>query len=275
MQQQAWQRLAALAWAGATALLFGCHSNAPSPAAGGARESTEGLAVASPREGAGGNVAADDSAALSLFLRGRIAQGLGQRAQARALLTEAASLAPRMVPVQLAVAQLLLSEGDEPGALQALDAALAVAPDDVAANLLRARFELRHHELDHALARLLRLEAAGHADVALYELLHPLLLYAGEPARGLVLFERARDRFPQEAVLHEACADFLHCTGHEEAALAGYRRALALDPTRRSAELKAARLLEEQGDRILRRLARPVGAGLGLPAAQEAVGGGD
>lgn len=247
-----------------------CQASAPSHTAAGAHGTTDGLAVASPRDGAGGNVAADDSAALSLFLRGRIAQGLGRREQARALLTEAAVLAPRMVPVQLAVAQLLLSEGDELGASQALDAALAVAPDDVAANLLRARLELRHHELDHALERLLRLEAAGHADVALYELLHPLLLYAGEPARGLVLFERARDRFPQEAVLHEACADFLHCTGHEDAALASYRRALALDPTRRSAELKAARLLEEQGDRILRRLARPVGAGLGLPAAQEA-----
>lgn len=275
MQQQAWQRLAALAWASASALLFGCQSNAPQPAAGSAHGATDGLAVASPREGAGGNVAADDSAALSLFLRGRIAQGLGRREEARALLSASAALAPRMVPVQLALAQLLLSEGDELGASRALDAALSVAPDDVAANLLRARLELRHHELDHALERLLRLEAAGHADVALYELLHPLLLYAGEPARGLVLFERARDRFPQEAVLHEACADFLHCTGHEEAALASYRRALALDPTRRSAELKAARLLEEQGDRILRRLARPVGAGLGLPAAQEAVGGGD
>ncbi len=236
------------------------------------RTAADATTVASSGPGAGGPAVNDDSAALSLFCRGRIAQGLGDRDQALLLLAQAAVVAPRVVPVQVALAQLRLAVGDEGGACQALDAALAVTPDDLAANLMRARLELRHHELQFALARLLRIEAGGCRDHELYEMLHPLLLYAGEPARGLELFLRARERLPEHAGVHEACADFLHCAGREEEALASYRRALALEPGRLSAELKAARLLEEQGDRILRRLARPLGAGLGLPAAPHADG---
>ena len=212
----------------------------------------------------------DEAAVVSLYLRSRVASGLAQFAEARDLLRHAAALRPGCVQVQVALAQLLEAAGDEAGASVALDSALASAPDDLAANLMQARVELRVHQLEPALDRLLKVEAGGAADAELFALLHPLLLYTGDLKRGLAIFERARERMPEHAFVHEACADFLACLGREEEALASYRRALALDPTRRSAELKAARLLEQQGDRILHRLAAPADPGVGLAPAASA-----
>jgi tetratricopeptide (TPR) repeat protein len=210
---------------------------------------------------------AADHEALSLFLKARIAWGLGERAQSRALLQEAAKLAPLNAGVLVALAQANEIAGDEAAAYAVLEQALAAHPEDRAANLLFARLELRDHSPQQALDRLLGIEATGAADLEVYELLHPLLLCFGDAAQGLELFERANDRLPGHAYLLEARSDFLALLGREEEALRGYRRALALDPSRRSAELKAARLLEQQGDRALRRIAPAVGAGVGLPAA--------
>jgi len=208
-----------------------------------------------------------DHEALSLFLKARVAWGLGERERSRALLQEAARCAPLNASVLVALAQADEVAGDDAAAYGALSQVLAAHPSDRAANLLLARLELRDRSPQQALDRLLGVEAAGDADLEVYELLHPLLLCFGEAAHGFELFERARTRLPDHAYLHEACSDFLALLGRQEEALQGYRRALALDPSRRSAELKAARLLEQQGDRALRRIAPAVGAGVGLPAA--------
>lgn len=214
--------------------------------------------------------APDPARALSLYTQGRIAWELGDPSRALELWDAAAALQPGTAPIEVARAQARFAMGDDAGAALAVDAALAAAPLEPAANVLRARLDVRLHDLGGALRRLLELEASGCVAPELFQLLHPLLLYGGDAARGLALFERARERLPAHAFVHEACADFLACLRREEEALASYRRALALDPTRLSAEIKAARLLEEQGDRILRRLAAPVGAGVGLPATQDA-----
>jgi tetratricopeptide (TPR) repeat protein len=253
---------AALAW------LAGCAAPAASSRVMAAADAPSS-AVFSATDAEPG--AADDSAALlSLYLRARVAAGLGQRETARDLLIEAARIAPAAAPIQLALAEAHRALGEEAPAEQALDRALVLAPDEPRANLLRVRDDLRQHRLEKGLTRLLKLAGSDSPPLEVYELLHPLLLWSGDAARGAALFDRARTLLPAHAFVHEACADFLACLGREEEALDGYRRALALDPRRDSAARKAARLLEEQGDRILRQLASPVGAGVGFPAAQGA-----
>ncbi|MSR46597.1 MAG: hypothetical protein EXS13_05975 [Planctomycetes bacterium] len=215
----------------------------------------------------------DDSATLSLYLRARIASGLGERERALDLLEQTVKLAPDCAPALIALARARRALGDELGSTAALAQALAVAPLDATANVLCARNELRDHQLEPAMSRLLALEARGGAPLEAYELLHPLLLWAGDAARGAAIFARAVASRPAHAFVHEAHADFLACLGREAEALDGYRRALALDPDRQSAELKAARLLEAQGDRILRQLARPVDPRVELPATTGAARG--
>lgn len=212
----------------------------------------------------------DPAEPLSLYLRGRIASGLREPELARQLLLDAALLAPDCASIQLALSQAHRALADEPAAERALDRALALAPKDPTANLMRARDELARHQLEPALRRLLALAASEAPPLEAYELLHPLLLWSGEVARGIELFDRARERLPAHAFVHEARADFLACLGREAEALDSYRRALALDPRRHSAERKAARLLEEQGDRLLRKLVTPVDPGFGLATAPNA-----
>jgi tetratricopeptide (TPR) repeat protein len=105
------------------------------------------------------------------------------------------------------------------------------------------------------------------------QLLHPLLLYLGRTADGLAIFSRALERRPELAFVHEAQADFLALTGRNDEALAGYRRALSLDPRRSAAERKAVHLLERESERLLRPTPAPADPRVGVPAAKEAAVG--
>ncbi len=209
-------------------------------------------------------------AALRLYTQARVAWALGDAVRARDLLFDAALLEPGAPAIETALAEALIATGNEPEARGALARALATRPADADASLLLAELELHDHQLDQALARLLALDPQSPRRLDVLELLHPLLLYSGDPQRGLALFDAACEQLPGHAFLHEARADFLACLGREAEALAGYRRALALEPGRRAAERKAVRLLEEQGERILQRLHAPAGAGLGLTATPRA-----
>jgi tetratricopeptide (TPR) repeat protein len=208
-----------------------------------------------------------EGAALSLYMQARIAREMGETGKAALLLERAAALEPAQPRIFAALGDARLALGDDGGAREALRRAVLLDPDDVPAHLLLARLDVRDRRPRDALARLVELDERLPAREEVLELAHPLLLWAGEVERGRELFERAVACAPDLALAHEALGDFLACLGRHEAALSSYRRALALDPTRRAAELKAAHLLEKQVESLLRRLPAPAPPGLDLPPA--------
>jgi len=217
---------------------------------------------------------ADDpeGAALSLFLQARIARVNGDVERAVDLLERAAALQPSQGAIAAALGEGLLVLGEEAEARAPLERAAALS-DDVGAQVLLARLDVRDRRPDAALVRLIALDERRPAQPAVLELLHPLLLWAGETQRGLEIFTRTLAVAPDLAFAQEACGDFQACLGRDEEALASYRRALALEPGRRAAELKAARILGQQVDQLLRRLPAPADPGLGLPAAPSSAPG--
>jgi tetratricopeptide (TPR) repeat protein len=146
----------------------------------------------------------------------------------------------------------------------------------VDALVLLARLDVRAQHPERAIARLLSLAERLPAEPAALELLHPLLLWAGDATRGLEIFTRAEERLPESGQAQEALGDFLASLGREQEALDRYRRALALDPARHGAELKAVRILGTQIDELLRRLPPAAPAPdprVGVPAAPDAAHG--
>src|SRR5262245_65363187 len=72
----------------------------------------------------------EDHEALALFLKARIAWGLGERERSRDLLREAATLAPQNAGVLVALAQADQVAGDDAAAYRVLAQALAAQPED-------------------------------------------------------------------------------------------------------------------------------------------------
>jgi tetratricopeptide (TPR) repeat protein len=212
----------------------------------------------------------DPSRPLVLFAQARLASLAGDATAARVRLEEAAALAPDDEPLFVALGEARLACGDEPAAHAAFDRAVELDRDDPTATVWLARLDLRAKRPADALVRLLALDERRPGDVAVLELVHPLLLYVGESERGLALFERALARAPELALAHEARADFLSLLGRESEALASYRRALALEPGRRTAEFKIAHLLERQSGRAAPRVAAPARPGVGVAATPNA-----
>ena len=219
--------------------------------------------------------AADEDAGdpLSLYLQARVARASGEVARAAIMLERAYALAPDVAPVAAALGEARFLLGQDALARAALEHAVALDPEEVRASVLLARLDVREHQPAAALARLLALDERRPAELDVLELLHPLLLWSGETQRGLELFTRTVELAPDLALAHEALGDFQACVGRLDDALASYRRALELDPRRRGAELKAAHVLERQADSLLRRLAPPAGAGIVVPAAEDAAPG--
>jgi len=126
----------------------------------------------------------------------------------------------------------------------------------ITGDFARARDELAHaRRLDVA-------GCAGAVDLAQLDLREQRAQSAAETLLEVVREEPG-----------EARADFLAEVGRNEEAIAGYRRALALDPRRYAAERKAVRLLEQESERLLRKLAIPADPRVGLPAAKGAAVG--
>jgi tetratricopeptide (TPR) repeat protein len=213
---------------------------------------------------------------LSLYLQARVAKYSAQSGRAALLLMVAAALAPEQAPIQAALGEARLALGDDAGARIALERATLLDPDAVAPAVLLARLDVRDRRPQDALERLLAIDERRPGRKEVLELAHPLLLWSGATERGLAVFDRALEIAPDLALAHEARGDFLACLGRPDDALASYRRALALDPARRGAELKAAHLLEKQGESILRKLpplSAPAAPGVGLSATEDAAPG--
>lgn len=211
----------------------------------------------------------EDPLPVSLYLQARVARAAGELHRCARLLEEAARTAPDAAPIAAALGEARLALGEDRAARIALERAVALAPDDVPSHVLLARLDVRERRPGDALARLLALDERVPAREEVLEFAHPLLLWSGATELGLEVFTRALELAPDLALVHEARADFLACAGRREEALAGYRRALALEPGRRAAELKAVRLLERQSEALLRRLAPSPDPRVGLPAAEE------
>ncbi len=86
------------------------------------------------------------------------------------------------------------------------------------------------------------------AHVRAYLDLGALLCEHGRPADAAALYERALIHLSAEPLIHFNRAVALEDQHHHDAALAGYERALALDPQLADAHYNAGRLSEQRGD---------------------------
>ena len=245
-----------------------CASRGRGPARAGIFMLATLAGCAAPREGA------PPPSTLSLYLQGRVARESGDLGRARTLFLAAEAAAPAdresAAWFAAAIGELEAATVAFGPARVAFERALAADPDSRAATLGLVRLELHDQRPDRALTRLLDRIRRHPDERESLELLHPLLLYSGAIERGLELFTLAAERSPENAHYEEAHGDFLACSDREEEALASYRRALALDPRRVGVEIKAARLLEKQADRVLRRVAPTADPRFGKPAAPDA-----
>jgi tetratricopeptide (TPR) repeat protein len=217
----------------------------------------------------------DRVAAVAAYARGRVAWTQGKQAFALECYAQAVAFDPGSELLHSQFGHALLIAGDLARARGELDLARLLDPDACAGAVDLAELQLRERRSDEAMATLLAVVSRQPGDERALQLLHPLLLYLGRAADGLSVFSRALERRPELAFVHEAQADFLALLGRDDEALAGYRRALSLDPHRTAAERKAVRLLERESERLLRKIPAPADPRLGLPAAKEtAVGSG-
>lgn len=73
------------------------------------------------------------------------------------------------------------------------------------------------------------------------------LLALGRPAEAVVLFQENARRYPGSSNVYDSLGDGQAAAGNREAALAGYRRSLELDPANAHAREMIARLQAERG----------------------------
>jgi tetratricopeptide (TPR) repeat protein len=212
----------------------------------------------------------DHVAAVAAYARGRVAWTLGRQARALDCFAVAAALDPDSAQVHAQFGRSLLIAGDLARARVELQLARSLDPQRCAGAVDLAELDLRERRSVEATTTLIEVVARQPGDERALQLLHPLLLYLGRTADGLAIFSQASQRRPDLAFVHEARADFLALLGREDEALAGYRRALAIDPRRTAAERKAVHLLERESERLLRQLPAPADPRLGLPAAPAA-----
>ncbi len=217
--------------------------------------------------------APDRIGAAAAFARARVAWTDGSQAQAVAWYARAVSLDPESPALRAELGHALLVTGDLARARDELALARRLDVAGRAGAVDLAELSLRERDAESATATLLQVVGDEPGDLRALRLLHPLLLYLGRAEEGVDVYTRAAERRPELAFVHEARADFLAELGREDEALAGYRRALALDPRRAVAERKAVRLLERESERLLKKLAIPADPGVGLPAANGAAVG--
>ena len=214
--------------------------------------------------------APDPIAAAGAYARGRVAWTEGRQSLALAFYAQAAALDPESEQVHEQFGHALLIAGDLVRAREQLELARRLDPDACAGAVDLAELALRERDSATATSTLITVVDHRPGDERALQLLHPLLLYLGRTAEGLAVFTRASQSRPDLAFVHEARADFLALLGRSDEALAGYRRALAIDPRRSAAERKAMHLLERESERLLRQLPAPADPRVGLPAAARA-----
>lgn len=217
--------------------------------------------------------APDRIAAVAAYARARVAWTLGRQALALDCYELAAALDPDSERAHAQFGHALMIAGDLTRARGELERARRLDPNACAGAVDLAELALRERNSQEATATLIEVVAHEPGDERALQLLHPLLLYLGRTADGLAVFSRAVELRPELAFVHEAHADFLALIGREDEALAGYRRALAIDPRRVAAERKAVHLLERESERLLRQLAPSVAPRVDLPAAKGAARG--
>jgi tetratricopeptide (TPR) repeat protein len=215
----------------------------------------------------------DRVAAVAAYARGRVAWTQGDDELALEWFERAVALDPGSQLLHAQLGHMLMLAGDVTRARAELDLARLLDPDACAGAVDLAELQLRDRHAEDATATLLAVVDHEPGDERALLMLHPLLLYLGRASDGLAIFSRATERRPELAFVHEARADFLALLGRSDEALAGYRRALSIDPRRTAAERKAVHLLERESERLLRKLSAPADPRVGLPAAKEAAVG--
>lgn len=193
-------------------------------------------------------LAPDDASAL--VLEGQALEALGEPDEALATLDRAVALAPTSFAARRARADLRVASRDRRGAIEDLDAALALT-DDVDAFLDRGRWlvlEGRAAEaaqgLDEALARM-------HDAAPLLLAAVDAHLAAGESEAALVIVEAAVLRTPTDPRLVLLRGDVLVRLGRASEARAAFEDALVAIEARLSRHRTTA-LLVDRGETLLR-----------------------
>jgi Flp pilus assembly protein TadD len=217
--------------------------------------------------------APDRVGAAAAYARAKVAWTEGARELAVGWYVRAVGLDPESAELRAELGHALMITGDFARARDELAHARRLDVAGCAGAVDLAQLDLREQRAQSAAETLLEVVREEPGEARALQLLHPLLLYLGRADDGLEVYTRAVERRPDLAFVHEARADFLAEVGRNEEAIAGYRRALALDPRRYAAERKAVRLLEQESERLLRKLAIPADPRVGLPAAKGAAVG--
>jgi tetratricopeptide (TPR) repeat protein len=166
----------------------------------------------------------------ALHLGAVAALGLGEAAEAEAMLRRALGLAPRDAALHLDLGRLLLREGRREEARALLEAAAGLDPDDPEAHLHLGILHRDAGRAEAAEAAFRRGLAADPEHPALLGFLGNLLLAAGRTAEALPLLARAAERDPRAPEAQHNLGKALDAAGRLGDAIAAYGRALALRP---------------------------------------------
>ena len=193
-------------------------------------------------------LAPEDSS--SLVLQGRALEALGQPDEALAILDRAVAIAPSSFAARRARADLRAVSGDRRGAIEDLDAALALA-DDVDAFLDRGRWLVREGRAAEAAQGLDEALARTHDAAPLVLAAVDAHVAAGEAHVALGIVDAAVRRAPTDPRLALLRGDVLARLGRTPDAAAAWQSALlAIDA--RLARRRTVALLVDRGEALVR-----------------------
>jgi tetratricopeptide (TPR) repeat protein len=169
-------------------------------------------------------------AATAQFLRGVAHLRLGELPAAREALTAAVAAEPSDVASRCVLARVCHMDGETDEAIAQLDAAIALAPDDARLYTLRGHVELDAERLEAAYADLSKAVDLNPADVDAQRGLAVLYSEAEAPDRSEGAWRTAIHLQPDDPQLHAGLARALRDQDRNEEALAEYTTAASLDP---------------------------------------------
>jgi tetratricopeptide (TPR) repeat protein len=193
-------------------------------------------------------VTGSSNVAVDAFNAGLTAQREGDLATARARLEEAVAADPDLAPAQIALAQVLLDQGEYAAALGAADRALELASGRTEG--LRARYQALRAlgREEEAEAAALELEQAEDAVASARRLYNEggEAFQANDHETALASFRRATDLDPSLIEAHHAVATLELAKGNHEAAAEAAQTALSLG----SEDVRTLRVLYDAYDAL-------------------------
>ncbi len=193
-------------------------------------------------------VTGSSNAAIDAFNAGLSAQRAGDLAAARAKFQEALAADSDLGPARIALAQVLLDQGEYASAVEAADRALEL--DTNRAQALRVKHQAlralgRNDEADAVGAELERAEGAAASALRIYNE-GGQAFQAGDKETALAKFREATELDPSLIDAHHAVATLLLARGEHEASAAAAEKALAMG----SDDIRTLRVLYDAYDAL-------------------------